>query len=533
MRTVNQSLCVSLVLAGLLNVTSAGQKPWYYRVNSAAPPGNVGTAHQDYGDSFPDPNGCWHNISDALNAIKADGHDGPWVVQVDDTARYDDSVTVWGFKTNATTTLTIRKNPALKGRPTVYPAAQSKAAFNIGGDSQADGENSDVTIQGFIMSNNASGTERNTEMPVFADCQANLTTGRIVIEDCIFDGLGQTYDTRNTLMIYECRVDTIFRNNEVRNFTAQKKPTEPGPERNAGLLVVAPRKSSIVGEKRVQVVRNSFHDNTGILSEFSGNPSQKCGFSLLYEGNRVYHNTSNPKAGVLINIEGLDVNNIIVNNLFYDNAIPSGWQTTLLIYGSGNTKIYHNTFFNNHAGREVVVATGSAEGVELKNNIFWPTAGSYCIEVQGGCTEHLISANNAFFTDFKKDGSPPGSGFSVTEDTETVGLWNGKPMTTDAWNKASKNNAGNGYTFEGPGLDKNMHLIAGSLCIDRGIPGLATDDIDGKRRPVGAGFDIGASEYGTDSTPRSLGGKHEPQFEDQPLVLGAISGDAMLNSRPK
>jgi hypothetical protein len=136
MRAMKQSLCVSLVLASLLNVTSAGQEPWYYHVNSAAALGNAGTAHQDYENPFPDPNGCWHNITDALNAIKADGYGGPWVVQVDDTARYDDAVTVWGFKTNATATLTLRKNPALKGRPTVYPAAQGKAAFYIGGDSQ-------------------------------------------------------------------------------------------------------------------------------------------------------------------------------------------------------------------------------------------------------------------------------------------------------------------------------------------------------------------------------------------------------------
>ena len=148
-----------------------------------------------------------------------------------------------------------------------------------------------------------------------------------------------------------------------------------------------------------------------------------------------------------------------------------------------------------------------------------------------GCTENLVCANNAFFTDFMKDGYPPGFGFSMTENTEIVGLWNGTPITTDAWNQASKNNTGNGYTLEGPGLDKNMHLVADSTCINRGILGLAGDNVDGKQRPVGTGCDMGADEYGTTGTARSLGGAQEPQLEgqqlaiDSPICLASYVGD--------
>jgi len=531
-RVASHLLCVSLVLTGLLQGTSAGRPSWYYHVTSAAAVGNVGTAHQGY--TIPEPKECWHDISDALNAIKADGHEGPWVVQVDDTARYDDSVTIMRFKTSATATLTIRRNPALKGRPTIYPSAEGKAALNIGGDSQRDGENNYVTVQGFIMSNNASGTERSTEMPVLANGQANLTAGRIVIEDCVFDGLGQTYDTRNTLMIYNCRVDTIFRNNEVRNFIAKKKPTEPGPERNAGLVVAGPHNAVNSAGHRVEIVGNSFHDNVGILSEFAENPNQQHGFSLLYEGNRIYHNTvnlANPRAGILVNIEGLNTDNVVVNNLFYDNAISTGWQAALHINNSDHTKVYHNTFFNNHARCEVLVFTTTPKHVQIKNNIFWPTPGSYCIDVRNSSVENLVFTNNVFFTHFRKEGYPCGFGLSTTEDTEPVGSWNGKSMTSDAWNKASKNNAGNGYAFEGPGLDKNLCLLAGSLCIDRGVPRLVGTDIDGHHRPVGAGYDIGAYEYAALGTVQSTVEEHASPLEgesmgtDAPLHLAAYQGD--------
>jgi hypothetical protein len=51
-------------------------------------------------------------------------------------------------------------------------------------------------------------------------------------------------------------------------------------------------------------------------------------------------------------------------------------------------------------------------------------------------------------------------------------------------------------------VDKSGWLIPGSLCIDRGVPGLTTDDLHGRKRPRGVGYDIGADEYGSEGATK-------------------------------
>jgi ankyrin repeat protein len=502
-----------------VRITGTFTGPWYYHVNSAAAPSNVGTAYQDYSTPFPAPSVCWHNISDALNAIKKDGHDGPWVVQVDDTATYDEGVTISDFPTNASATLTIRKNPALSGRPTVYPTAAGKRAFNIGGDGQKDGNNSYLTIQGFAMSNNATGTDTTTENCLFIINENNQAMGQMIVEDCVFDGLGQTYDARNTVAIYFFHVDSIFRNNEVKNF----RDTARGAGWLKGLLVTEPQASSIAGGQKLQIISNSFHDNTGQLIEFKGNLANNWMYSSLFEGNKVYNNRGILSLSIVA-FENLNLSNTIRNNSFYENSLQNieDVRGVLDFAYSHNSRIYHNTFYGNKQKQDIYVDGSNTYGVEIKNNLICPYPGSnYAINVGSGAEASLIAQNNAFYADFSANGYPPGFGFSMTENTETVALYGRTAKTTSTFNGANANISGNGYTIEGPGLDKTMHLIAGSVCIDRGVPGLARDDMDGGQRPVGAGYDIGADEFGTTGTTRSLGDEKEPQLEGQQLALGA------------
>jgi hypothetical protein len=59
-------------------------------------------------------------------------------------------------------------------------------------------------------------------------------------------------------------------------------------------------------------------------------------------------------------------------------------------------------------------------------------------------------------------------------------------------------NAGAGNTNEVPGFvgGSDYHLAVGSACIDSGTASNAPDhDLEGRSRPHGAGYDMGAYEY--------------------------------------
>ncbi len=521
----------------------AGGKPprwrrraaWYYHVKTG---GTGGRPVQSEAD--PGPSSCWNSIVAAFAAVKSRATPGPWIIQVDDQATYDEAVALTDLQTSPSETLTLTRAPWLTGRPTIYPSQPGKRALAINGlwkgvatsepfpdqPGQPANRVTYVTVRGFTLRNNAQRTDRTTEQPLFTDKQAYLTEGLHIVEDCCFDGQKQVYDSILPMFIDGTCINTVFRRNVFRDLWRNEDAMKKGGDRD--LFALTPPKSTVVGQAQITMADNTYIGNRGTPFICDGDPANRRCYKLVFERNMMCANRSYSR---LAYIGQNPLLNIVRNNIFADNEAGTGASATLTIVDASNTKVYHNTFFNNHVPQEVAVHSASTQGVEIKNNIFWPTPGTYCIRVAHGCTENLVCVNNAFFTDFEKDGYAPGFGFSPTENTKIVASWDGKSMTTDAWNKASKNNAGNGYVFEGPGLDKSMHLIAGSACIDRGIAGLVTDDIEGRPRPAGAGYDIGADEYGASGTARSLPGEREPQLEgqqsalDTPLCLAACTGD--------
>ena len=63
-------------------------------------------------------------ISDAFTALKSDVGgtlvgNGEFIIQVQDTATYTETVTLDGLTTTPVDTLTLRKDPSLSGRPTI------------------------------------------------------------------------------------------------------------------------------------------------------------------------------------------------------------------------------------------------------------------------------------------------------------------------------------------------------------------------------------------------------------------------------
>jgi len=514
MRSTTQLLLVSLVLTGLLSMTAAGQTAWYYHVKTG---GTGGEPVQNEAD--PGLSSCWNSINAAFAAVKNRTTPGPWIIQVDDEATYDEAVVLSDFETSSTETLTLTKAPWLAGRPTIYPRQLFQRALTINGlwpgagdplpdqPGQASRRITYVIVRGFTLKNNASGTDKTTEETVFSDTQAYLTDGLHIIEDCLFDGQNQVYDSRNPILISGTCINTVFRRNVVQDFIINEV-SQLFVYGHGNVFTMAKPLANVMGQPQITIADNTFYRNKGLVAMFQGDADNKRFYKLIFERNRLIRNASVRYPTMLIEHNALS--NLVQNNIFADN---SGMRGTLLVFDASNTMIYHNTFFNNHM--QEVDLGGSTTGVEIRNNIFWPTPGCLCIAGGLECTENPVFANNAFFTDYKNEGYPPGFGFCTNEDTKTVGFWKGEAMTTDTCNKASKNNTGNGYTLEGPGVDKTLHLVAGSLCIDRGVSGLVSDDFDGGQRPVGPGCDIGADEYGTTGAARSLGGEHEPQLEGQ------------------
>ena len=210
MKTTTQPLVVGLVAAGLLSMTAAGQTAWYYHVKTGGTGGKPVQSETDPGLSS-----CWNSINAAFAAVKSRATPGPWIIQVDDEATYDEAVVLSGLQTSSTETLTLTKAPWLAGRPTIHPRQLFQRALAINGlwpgtgdplpdqPGQASRRLTYVTVRGFTLKNNAAGTDQTTEQNVFSDNQSYLTEGLHVVEGCHFDGQNQVYDSR------KCRRSTL------------------------------------------------------------------------------------------------------------------------------------------------------------------------------------------------------------------------------------------------------------------------------------------------------------------------------------
>jgi hypothetical protein len=169
------------------------------------------------------------------------------------------------------------------------------------------------------------------------------------------------------------------------------------------------------------------------------------------------------------------------NNISYKNA---GWGITTWHDAYAN-HIVNNTSFANGGGG---ISVGNDGGYHssppwsgsIVNNISYSNGG-YGIVVGGG-------------------------GYVAAGQTFTNNLTNGNP-TNFLNNSSVAGSCVNCVTLApvfvnyNPGGTGDYHLVAGSPGIDQGTSsGAPTTDFDGKPRPSGAGFDIGAYEYGSTSS---------------------------------
>ena len=197
MRITTHLLAVSLLQTAMSNMTPPAQAAWYYHVKTGGMGGKPLPSEAD-----PSPLSCWNSINAAFAAVKSRATPGPWIIQVDDEATYDEAVVLSGLKTSSIETLTLTKAPWLVGTPTIYPRGPFRSALALQGLWPGTGEGrllggmTYVTVRGFTLKNNVGGTDKTTELPLFTDNQNYMTEGLHIVEDCVFDGQKQVYDSR-------------------------------------------------------------------------------------------------------------------------------------------------------------------------------------------------------------------------------------------------------------------------------------------------------------------------------------------------
>jgi hypothetical protein len=169
-------------------------------------------------------------------------------------------------------------------------------------------------------------------------------------------------------------------------------------------------------------------------------------------------------------------NGIIQNNLIYDvngNGI-SFWGS---VENPGyNNKVYNNTIYG--CGNSGIHISPNTTDVEVKNNI-------------------VMNCDGYEFSVTEKDGNLEDYNLFYDEATDYVISWLGNAKTLSQYQQESnlgKNSIGENPLFQDVATN-DFHLKTESPAIDIGtILVEVTTDIEGKPRPQGTGYDIGAYE---------------------------------------
>jgi hypothetical protein len=181
-------------------------------------------------------------------------------------------------------------------------------------------------------------------------------------------------------------------------------------------------------------------------------------------------------------------NNVFFNLLKGECGVPSvRW----------NNNVFYQIWTNSAGG--ALILNWSADGrnnatnSEIVNNVFLECARG---DSQSGW--YLIGDNswpltNSWTVDYNYVGGTNGS-------PKNAGL----PRTNQRWFELHGVNGGDPRFVDSP--NKNFHVLSGSPLIDAGLDlsSRFTNDLEGRQRPMGGKFDIGAFEFGRPPAPRNL-----------------------------
>ena len=240
--------------------------------------------------------GAYRSISAAYSALLAKtGGDligkGHHIIQVQDSETYDESVYITGLKTTAADTLTIRKDPNLSGRPTLFPSTAGARPLKIHDVAY-------VMVSGFVFKNIA--TAQDAMLGAGAD-QSDLTTtlGQVIWDNCLIDGQNQNYSFKAILFFWNPNCNITVRNCE---FT--------GCDNRGNASFVYLGKRSIAGPTPEFVfANNSVHDNPALSSvQMEGDPAKGRYHWITIANN---HFAANTGLDFLVNLHNQNAGNTI------------------------------------------------------------------------------------------------------------------------------------------------------------------------------------------------------------------------------
>lgn len=234
---------------------------------------------------------------------------------------------------------------------------------------------------------------------------------------------------------------------------------------------------------RFEVRGNRLYDNMNCGLHMNGDASQG-GDGIISDGiveaNMIYNNGLGGCAG--INMDGV-TDTIVRNNLLYDNhatGIALFQQDGAIC--SRDNRVLNNTILNETDGRwAITLSHTSCVNNKLFNNILY-TAHSFRGSIE-------LPANS--IAGFESDYNIVMDRFSIDDGNSVITLAEWQGLGYDA-NSIIINLS---QLFVDLGAD-DYHLASDSQAIDAGVtvPDVPTD-LDGRPRPAGSAFDIGAYEY--------------------------------------
>lgn len=242
--------------------------------------------------------------------------------------------------------------------------------------------------------------------------------------------------------------------------------------------------------------RNIVHDNRASGIQLNADPTQQGDDpndpqgdgiieDALLESNVIYGNGA--AGGAAINLASVRTS-LVRNNLLYDNHASgiAGWDDGegSNLYGTRDNRFIGNTIVQASNGRFAVVLRNGSVNNAVLNNILLHLGSRGSLEVEASSFAGLVSDYNVVASVFSDD-----------VDFLTLAEWRALGFDTHSLV------AGSAALFVDAG-SADYHLKSGSPAIDAGtiLPDLPSD-LDGRARPQGSGYDIGAFEWAAGPTP--------------------------------